>query len=185
MSFTAQIVKKHEKTKKKMEIWKPPSLLIIHLKRFVLYNDRWMKSNRLVEFPVSDLDPSSWLVEQPEEPVTYDLYGCVNHSGSLAGGHYTAYIKNKDDNKWYCFDDSCVKEVEDINSIVSPRGYLLFYKRKGIKSEDYLKGDIPDANIDIDKLVGKIPAPKKENEVRENMPGQGDLKNPAPNCSVM
>jgi ubiquitin C-terminal hydrolase len=27
-------------------------------------------------------------------------------SGDLAGGHYTAYAKNFDNNKWYMFNDS-------------------------------------------------------------------------------
>jgi len=167
-----------------MEIWKPPSLLIIHLKRFSLYNDRWMKSNRLVQFPIAGLDPSSWLVESPEEPVTYDLYGCVNHYGRLGGGHYTAYIMNKDNNKWYSFDDSSVKEVEDINSIISPSGYLLFYKRTGIKSEDFLKGDIPDENINIEKIVGKLPKKDHEQAQLQNSSDNRTLAREQ-NCSVM
>lgn len=35
-----------EKTKKKMEIYKLPKILVVHLKRFVFYNNHWMKSNR-------------------------------------------------------------------------------------------------------------------------------------------
>jgi len=176
--------KKDEKTKKKMEIWNPPSLLIIHLKRFALYNNRWIKSNRLVNFPMKGLDPSSWLVESPAEPLAYDLYGCVNHFGRLGGGHYTAYAINKDDEKWYCFDDSCVKPIEDESTVVSPGAYLLFYQRRGLKVTDYLKGDPPNENFNIDKIVGKLPK-KMENDSHD--PGSLDLRvvNPIQNCTVM
>ena len=38
----------------------------------------------------------------------YDLFGVVNHFGSLNGGHYTATCKNSIDNNWYYFNDSSV-----------------------------------------------------------------------------
>lgn len=41
----------------------------------------------------------------------YDLYGVVNHHGSLYGGHYTAYCQNFLDKKWYEFNDSRVTPI--------------------------------------------------------------------------
>ena len=38
----------------------------------------------------------------------YDLFGVVNHFGSLNGGHYTATCKNSIDDSWYYFNNSSV-----------------------------------------------------------------------------
>lgn len=38
--------------------------------------------------------------------MTYDLVGVINHFGNMQGGHYTANCLNKEDSKWYNFDDS-------------------------------------------------------------------------------
>jgi ubiquitin carboxyl-terminal hydrolase 4/11/15 len=39
-------------------------------------------------------------------PAMYDLYGVVNHYGSMGAGHYTAYCQNFLNKKWYEFNDS-------------------------------------------------------------------------------
>lgn len=41
----------------------------------------------------------------------YELYAVLIHSGSALGGHYYAYIRNLDSNKWYNFNDSQVLEI--------------------------------------------------------------------------
>ena len=64
------------------------------------------------------------------ENVYYDLYAVSNHYGSLNGGHYTAYGYNSLVNKWYEFNDSSVGSVSNIDEIVSPGAYLLFYRRR-------------------------------------------------------
>jgi len=140
-----------------MEIWKPPKILIVHLKRFSFYNNRWIKSNRLVEFPIDGLDPRTWLVDPPIEPLQYDLYATVNHYGRLGGGHYTAYAKNRDDQQWYLFDDHHVKVLSDVTKTVSPAAYLLFYKVQDLNVDEVLTSDIPDVELDAEKLVGKLP----------------------------
>ena len=43
----------------------------------------------------------------------YELFSIMIHSGSAMGGHYYAYIKNFEDSKWYNFNDSNVKEIEE------------------------------------------------------------------------
>jgi hypothetical protein len=53
-----------------------------------------------------------------------------NHFGSLARGHYIAYAKHKVDGKWYCFDDSVVKEIGQID-VKTPAAYVLLYARRG------------------------------------------------------
>ncbi|CAI8055035.1 Ubiquitin carboxyl-terminal hydrolase 32 [Geodia barretti] len=49
--------KTHQEAVKSLEIWRLPPILIIHLKRFQFFNGRWVKSQRIVRFPTSNLDP--------------------------------------------------------------------------------------------------------------------------------
>eukprot|EP01124_Arcella_intermedia_P032261 TRINITY_DN7492_c0_g1_i2.p1 TRINITY_DN7492_c0_g1~~TRINITY_DN7492_c0_g1_i2.p1 ORF type:complete len:864 (+),score=233.08 TRINITY_DN7492_c0_g1_i2:1465-4056(+) len=154
---------KTEKSKKKMEIWNLPPFLIVHLKRFSFYNNRWIKSNRLVNFPTQSLDLNSYLVSaNAEKPLKYDLYACVNHYGRLGGGHYTAFGSNEKDGKWYLYDDNLVKLVDDITQIVSPSAYLLFYKLQGVETASILKDNPPQEVPDIEKLVGRLPDNKDQ-----------------------
>lgn len=57
------------------------------------------------------------------------------HSGGAYSGHYFAFIKSFDDNKWYEFNDSKIVEVnvEDLPSLVfggtAKSGYMLLYKQ--------------------------------------------------------
>lgn len=59
----------------------------------------------------------------------YDLYGVVNHYGTMGGGHYTAYCQNFLNKKWYEFNDSRVSEIGK-NDIVSGDSYVLFFRRR-------------------------------------------------------
>lgn len=59
----------------------------------------------------------------------YDLYGVVNHYGTMGGGHYTAYCQNFLNKKWYEFNDSRVSEISK-NDIVSGDSYVLFFRRR-------------------------------------------------------
>ncbi|RYD91225.1 MAG: hypothetical protein EOP54_22755, partial [Sphingobacteriales bacterium] len=38
--------------------------------------------------------------------------------GSLGGGHYTSYVKNRDTSSWYQFNDSSVREIEQPKTAV-------------------------------------------------------------------
>ena len=69
-------------------------------------------------------------------PLVYELYSILIHSGGAFGGHYYTYIKSFDDNKWYCFNDSRVQEinVNDIPNNVfggekSASAYMLMYRK--------------------------------------------------------
>ena len=43
-------------------------LQIIHLKRFQFMNGRWVKSQKIVKFPVNEFDPTNYIV--PRDPTT-------------------------------------------------------------------------------------------------------------------
>ncbi len=42
----------------------------------------------------------------------YELYSILIHSGGAFGGHYYAYIRSFIDNKWICFNDTRITELD-------------------------------------------------------------------------
>ncbi|XP_023612599.1 ubiquitin carboxyl-terminal hydrolase 32 isoform X5 [Myotis lucifugus] len=58
--------KTHCLATKKLDLWRLPPVLIIHLKRFQFVNGRWIKSQKIVKFPRESFDPSAFLV--PRNP---------------------------------------------------------------------------------------------------------------------
>eukprot|EP01103_Thecamoeba_quadrilineata_P004151 TRINITY_DN1387_c0_g1_i4.p1 TRINITY_DN1387_c0_g1~~TRINITY_DN1387_c0_g1_i4.p1 ORF type:complete len:787 (+),score=121.77 TRINITY_DN1387_c0_g1_i4:945-3305(+) len=121
--------KEMRRANKKMDVWKLPKILIVHLKRF-RFTRHPEKVTTFVEYPLTDLDLSS-VVNDPQEKenAVYDLIAVSNHSGHPGGGHYTAYAKNVLDKKWYLFNDSSLTEVSS-SKIRGSDSYVLFYKRK-------------------------------------------------------
>jgi len=117
-----------QNVQKKISYWSLPTVLVIDLKRFNAQN---RKNQILVSFPLENFDLSKYVVGYKKENYVYDLYGICNHSGGVNGGHYSAFIKNAN-GKWYDFNDTFVKEVVDLNQLISPKAYCFFYRKKTI-----------------------------------------------------
>jgi ubiquitin carboxyl-terminal hydrolase 2/21 len=117
---------KKENVRKKISFWSFPNILVIDLKRF---NYRGQKNQIQIDFPLENLNLSKYVVGYKKNSFVYDLYGVCNHSGSSMGGHYTAFVKNADNN-WYLFNDTTVGEVKQAETIVSPKAYCLFYRKR-------------------------------------------------------
>ena len=117
--------KTHRESAKQLEIWRLPPVLLIHLKRFS-YVGKWkQKLDTSVNFPISSLDLSPMTLG-PLKPPPYQLFAVSNHSGTLDGGHYTAYVRHAATRKFYTFDDSVVRDMSTGN-VMSKNGYMLFY----------------------------------------------------------
>lgn len=124
--------KEFRQATKKFDLWKLPPVLVVHLKRFSYKNRYWReKLETFVDYPISGLDLSNAVKGPQEVPPVYDLYAVSNHFGSLGGGHYVAYAKNKNDKNWYKFDDSSVSKQEESKAKTSS-AYVLFYVRRDI-----------------------------------------------------
>ncbi|XP_061203309.1 ubiquitin carboxyl-terminal hydrolase 8 isoform X1 [Neopsephotus bourkii] len=111
---------------KKIEIWKLPPVLLVHLKRFS-YDGRWkQKLQTSVDFPLETLDLSQYVIGPKNNLKRYNLFSVSNHYGGLDGGHYTAYCKNAAKQRWFKFDDHEVSEISS-SSVKSSAAYILFY----------------------------------------------------------
>lgn len=122
--------KDHRQATKQIQLWNVPDVLLIHLKRFENQRSLSDKIDDVVHFPIVDLDMSEYLVNKNDpRGSVYDLIAVDNHFGGLGGGHYTAYVKNCADGKWYYFDDSRVTVTKPEQSIAGS-AYLLFYLRR-------------------------------------------------------
>ncbi len=108
---------------KQLMYWTLPRVLIIDIKR---YNYTGSKNQRHVDFPLDALDMRKYVIGYDKEKYIYDCYAVLNHSGSMRGGHYTAYVRNAAD-RWYHFNDNNVKEIRT-STVVSPKAYCLFYR---------------------------------------------------------
>ncbi|XP_057595062.1 ubiquitin carboxyl-terminal hydrolase 45 isoform X2 [Hippopotamus amphibius kiboko] len=134
-----------------------PAILILHLKRFHQAGLSLRKVNRHVDFPLMlDLAPfcsATCKNVNVGEKVLYGLYGVVEHSGSMRGGHYTAYVKvrtpsrkllehitgkknvpglkepaSESAGQWVHVSDTYVQVVPESRAL-SAQAYLLFYER--------------------------------------------------------
>jgi len=122
--------KKHQQAMKKLDLWRLPEVLVIHLKRFSYTQFTRNKLETFVDFPTTDLDLSSYVADKSEQPSShYRLYAISNHYGNMGGGHYTASIYHEEGKGWYKFDDDCVTPISE-DSIKTPAAYVLFYRRQ-------------------------------------------------------
>ena len=127
--------KKRNKFTKKMDLYKEPYYLIIHLNRYKInqanknnfylnkYNN--IKNECFIDFPIQNLDLTEYFI-QNEQKKKYNLIGVINHYGESFNGHYTSYCLNR--NNWYCFDDETITEINK-NSIVTDSAFILFYQK--------------------------------------------------------
>uniref|UniRef100_A0A8D1QHN7 Ubiquitin carboxyl-terminal hydrolase n=1 Tax=Sus scrofa TaxID=9823 RepID=A0A8D1QHN7_PIG len=143
--------------RKQLLISAVPAILILHLKRFHQAGLSLRKVNRHVDFPLTlDLAPFCSATCKNVcvgDKVLYGLYGVVEHSGSMRGGHYTAYVKVRTPSRkllehitgkknipglkepdsesavqWVHVSDTYVQVVPESRAL-SAQAYLLFYER--------------------------------------------------------
>ncbi|KAI5406500.1 hypothetical protein KIW84_053006 [Lathyrus oleraceus] len=129
---------------KRVLIYKAPPVLTIHLKRFSQdARGRLSKLNGHVDFRETlDLRPYMDPRCINEEKYEYQLVGIVEHSGTMRGGHYVAYVRGGQKNRekvdhkenenvnsmWYHASDAYVREVS-LDEVLRCEAYILFYER--------------------------------------------------------
>uniref|UniRef100_A0A8C5WIX8 ubiquitinyl hydrolase 1 n=1 Tax=Leptobrachium leishanense TaxID=445787 RepID=A0A8C5WIX8_9ANUR len=178
----------HREASKQLMLWRLPNILIIQLKRFSFRTFIWRdKINDMVDFPVRNLDLSTFCIGQKEDhqrPI-YDLYAVINHYGGMIGGHYTAYARLPNDKNsqrsdvgWRLFDDSTVTNVEE-SQVVTRYAYVLFYRRRNSPVERPMRGHSADLRTDsgasADGVASQASLIWQELEAEEQLQRQMDL----------
>lgn len=131
---------------KRILIDKAPPILTIHLKRFGQdARGRLSKLNGFVCFKeYLDLGPYLDHRSPKKDDQMYRLVGVVEHSGSMRGGHYIAYVRggdrrhrgrrSEDENRrtthsvWFYASDTLVRETT-LEEVLRCEAYLLFYEK--------------------------------------------------------
>ncbi len=112
-----------------------PEYLIISLKRFKKNHMgfSYKKIDNAISFPYGNdlLDISEYTDGYDKGSALYDLHCVGIHSGSMNGGHYYAYCKNPENEKFYQYNDEHVREVnlDHHKNEIYTEGYLLIYKK--------------------------------------------------------
>ncbi|GMR33903.1 hypothetical protein PMAYCL1PPCAC_04098, partial [Pristionchus mayeri] len=119
-AYQCEACNKKVKAIKRLSLSKLPDVLIVQLKRFDFDWEKEIavKFNDYFEFPFEmDIQPytldgleklEKGLQLEDNRDYQYMLRGVVVHSGQAQGGHYTSYIRNRENGKWYKFDDNDV-----------------------------------------------------------------------------
>lgn len=131
-------------TKKQHTFATLPKVLCLHLKRFDAAQNK--KIDEFVSFPSHGLNMGKFLaqwcevtsvkyaenVNDTEPQILYDLFGTVNHVGSMQSGHYVSNVKVN--NRWYYCNDAHVSLAggngSDSTVLNNEGAYILFYVRR-------------------------------------------------------
>lgn len=112
------------------------------------YDGMWrQKLQTFVDFPLNELNLKPYIYHNQIDNIngpfnannaTFDLYGVVNHYGTLEGGHYTSYcrvgcdfdrgltVNGKRSRTWVKFDDHEVTDISPVD-VKTQGAYILFY----------------------------------------------------------
>ena len=117
------------KLEKKIELYKTPYYLIIHLNRFKQkINNKFSASNKndtFIEYK-EILNLKDFVIGPNKDKSLYDLYGIVLHKKFMnINNHYISYCKNY--GVWFSYDDTTLNHVDNP---INKDAYLLFYKRR-------------------------------------------------------
>lgn len=124
---------------KRILINRIPPVLTIHLKRFRQdARGRLTKLSGHVSFQDTlDLRPYMDPRSKEKDKCLYQLSGVVEHSGSMHGGHYIAYMRGEKGQgrmqkgmgqAWFYASDAHVREAS-LSEVLNSDAYILFYKR--------------------------------------------------------
>ena len=151
---------------KKCYFEKLPSTMILNLKRFEFNKNTGYKKklNDYCEFPLSlnfykwTKDAAKQIIAENLQEYDYDLVGVLIHQGTVDGGHYFSFIKEREPdspnyNKWFEFNDTRVRPFDiselDLHAFGIPQtddiypahdwehdtnAYLLFYQKSQKKN---------------------------------------------------
>jgi ubiquitin C-terminal hydrolase len=119
-----------------IEILDFPSVLHVHLMRFIYEQERPVKVTDRFEFP-NEIDLTEFLAHDADgrkRNNVFDLYGVIVHCGGTMGGHYYAFLRTSTSPQWYQFSDATVGRATTERSISENFGATSYPPRKLIPS---------------------------------------------------
>lgn len=143
-----------------IELYRASKYLILNIKRFKKKFDDLMdminnkKNETLVEFPLENLDLTSYFYGENEECV-YDLIAIICHVGTIKSGHYFSIVKNEDN--WYKIDDTEIVQLEKKGEVINKDALVLVYYKRDIKTTSSTKKKIKEDD-DVLKINTSINA---------------------------
>ena len=78
-SWYCSSCKAHQQATKRIDLWRTPDILVLHLKRFSFTSTYRDKLDMRVDFPIEGLDLSAFVKGSSDETQLYDLYAVSNH----------------------------------------------------------------------------------------------------------
>lgn len=116
---------------KKLQIWKLPPILIVHLKRFNFVNNKWVKSQKVVNFPFKDFDPTPYLASVPQETILrhkeliehghkMNVSATINGSATDSDDQSSSDFSSGDHSIVNRIDETDVNDDDDDSGTVSP-----------------------------------------------------------------
>eukprot|EP00911_Craspedida_sp_UC1_P002439 UC1_evm1s1817 len=123
--------KEFQEATKRIEIWRRPDTLMVHLRRFHVSRGFFSreKIDATVEYPIESLDLEPFIKGPDSQDSQYQLVAVVKHMGGMGGGHYTALGRHPEGG-WYEFNDSNASPISD-DQVQTDYAYCLFYQRHG------------------------------------------------------
>jgi len=126
---------------KRLFLKRPPRVLTVHLNRFMQTGYALRKNSEAVTFDLQlDLSPAC-APDVPCAAAQYELYAVVEHSGTMTGGHYVAYVRLPTTPVWYYVSDSSVRASTE-SEVLRAQAYLLFYRRRQPVPPTEAAGDV-------------------------------------------
>lgn len=120
---------------KKLQIWKLPPILIVHLKRFNFVNNKWVKSQKVVNFPFKNFDPTPYLASVPQETI-------LRHKELLEHGNAMNNVTNGISSVM-----NSNMEMDVSISEITPEHSIMSYSIKEVDNID-TESSITDINLD-------------------------------------
>ncbi|XP_033213289.1 ubiquitin carboxyl-terminal hydrolase 36-like isoform X2 [Belonocnema kinseyi] len=124
--YKCEACKRRVPATKQFRLERPPKVLCVQLKRFSVMGGKI--SRHIVFKQTVDMGPYLWREkDEGMKKLNYKLTSMVTHMGpSVNCGHYTA-IAQVSTGKYYCFDDSCVRQIP-LNTVLNTNAYIMIFE---------------------------------------------------------
>ncbi|XP_076059243.1 ubiquitin specific protease 32 isoform X2 [Oratosquilla oratoria] len=142
LEYLCDKCKKLQQAKKKLQIWRLPPILIVHLKRFQYLNNKWVKSQKIVQFPLEDFDPTNYLASVPRQTL-------LMHRAELEGVDPATYLASLPEK------DNVFLEMLPENKVIEQLKSECEEDRSSVRSNKIIRNG--SVNSSVNGSIGMLP----------------------------